>query len=113
MAVRAQHVILLKQSNDTLLTGWLVGWNTECVLINAMFCLHAPPKKGSTMAQHALTLFQTKIFYCIQRGSSEVHIVFDMPMVFTNHPKSVEHKHTHVGTVLAVHLIHTFNHMIR
>ena len=70
-----------------------VGWNTECVLIDARFWLHAPPKKGSTMAQHALTLFQSKLFRYIQRGSSKVHIVFDMPMGFTNHPKSVEHKH--------------------
>ena len=57
-----------------------VGWNTKCVLINAIFWLHAPPKKGSTMAQHVLTLFQTKLFHYIQRGSSEMHMIFDMPM---------------------------------
>ena len=69
------------------------GWNPECVLFDAMFWLHTPPKKGCTMAQHALTLFQTKLFYYIQRGTKEIHLVFDTPMGFNNHPKSIKHKH--------------------
>ena len=69
------------------------GWNPECVLFDAMFWLHAPPEKGCTMAQHALTLFQTKLFYYIQRGTKEINIVFDTPIGFNNHPKSMEYKH--------------------
>ena len=41
------------------------GWNPECVLFDAMFWLHTPPKKGCTMGQHVLTLFQTKVFHHI------------------------------------------------
>ena len=69
------------------------GWNPECVLFDAMFWLHTSPKKGCTMGQHALTLFQTKLFYYIQRGTKEIHLVFNTPMGFSNHPKSIEHKH--------------------
>ena len=52
-----------------------LGWNPECVLFDAIFWLHM------------------KLFHYIQRGTKEIHLVFDTPMGFNNHPKSIEHKY--------------------
>ena len=66
-------------------------WIVECVIIDGMFLIHTPPKDRSTMRQYAVMLIQRFIYHYIQRGTQQLHIIFDYSTGFSNHPKQIEH----------------------
>ena len=90
---RVQHEISRSPVHNhsyLIFTRWLES--RMCPIRCHVLATHTS-KKGCTMGQHVLTLFQTKLFHHIQRGAKEIHFVFDTPMGFNNHPKSIEHKY--------------------
>ena len=70
LETRYQHICTPKLLTD---------WSLECVVIDGIFMIHTPPKDGSTMKQYAVTLIQKFLYHYIQRGTEQLHVVFNYP----------------------------------
>ncbi len=69
------------------------GWRPQCVLIEGMFLINTTPLGSHKMLAHyANFLLRRHAISQFNRGSDEVHIIFDTPGRLANTPKYFEQK---------------------
>ena len=67
-------------------------WQPQCSLLEGMFLINtAPLGSHRTLADYARFLMRRYVITEFNRGSSEVHIIFDTPGRLLNTPKYFEH----------------------
>ena len=81
-----------KTSSPPVFTNNLpIGWTPQCVLIDGMFLINTSPLGShKTLADYAIFLLRRHAILQFNRGSEEVHIIFDNPGQLANTPKCFE-----------------------
>ena len=76
---------------DAVATSFPYGWLPDSVIMEGMFMINATPiRVHSKMIEYVHYLLQQFLGWYLQVGVQEVHVVFDCPGKFKEHPKSIE-----------------------
>ena len=96
-----------KSDNPIILNNVAPGWTPQCVIIEGMFLINTSPLgTHRTYREYALFLFRRFINVHFNRGSSEVHVIFDNPERLEL-PKSFERERRDKTASVVVHTCDT------
>ena len=84
------------------------NWIPDTLILDGMFMIYTSPIPNTKLHDYTIFLLERYAKYYFDKGTKEIHIIFDNPDRITDHPKCIEHQQRDTGTVL--HETHyTFN----
>ena len=91
----------------------VLPWTPEIAILDAMFAININPlRQHKSVTEYANFIFRQFVLRHYQRGTNEVHLVFDNPERHSFNPKYCEHKGmgkmTNVMFMLCSHQNHKF-----
>ena len=72
------------------------SWTPDTVIIEGMFLIYTNPIPNTKMTGYVIARY---VVHYLQKGVCDIHIIFDNPGRFTDHPKCIEHEQHDSGFV--------------